>query len=129
MKQPFALYYAATLVFVVLDYLLGVNVRIAFLEPWPLAKLAYYGLCFACLLLMIWKPGWAVVTAAIESLAAVVALTVAMALRVMIVTDEMVEMGTGFVTHEEIVNYLISGSVAYFAWYRAVQGLKSSKIA
>lgn len=129
MKQPFVLYYAATIVFVVLDYLVGINVRIAFLEPWPLARLAYYGLCFGCLVLVLWKPAWAVLTAAIESLAAVVALTVAMALRVMIVTDEMIEMGTGFVTHEEIVNYLISGGVAYFAWYRAVKGLKSSKIA
>lgn len=128
MKQPFVLYYAATIVFALLDYVVGVNVRIAFLDPWPLVRLVYYGLCFGCLLLMLWKPAWAVFTAAIESLAAVVALTVAMALRVMIVTDEMIETGTGFVTPEEIINYLISGSVAYFAWYRAAQALKSSKI-
>ena len=32
------IYYAATLAFVLLDYLLNVNIRLAFLEPWPAAQ-------------------------------------------------------------------------------------------
>ncbi|HNP64899.1 MAG TPA: hypothetical protein PKH39_13265 [Woeseiaceae bacterium] len=128
MKQPLALFYAATIVFLLLDYLFGINIRVAFLEPWPIARLIYYGICFACLSLVIWRPGWGAVAAALESLSAVVALTMSMAVRVMIVSDEMIDSGTGIVTGEEILNYLISGSVAYFAWYRASKSLSSSKI-
>ena len=128
MKQPLALYYAATIAFLLLDYLLGINVRIAFLEPWPMARLVYYGICFACLGLVIWRPGWGAMAAAMESLTAVVALTLAMAVRVMIVSDEMIDSGSGFVTGEEILNYVISGSVAYFAWYRAARTISSSKL-
>jgi hypothetical protein len=64
----------------------------------------------------------------IESLIAVVALTFAMALRVVIVTDEMIETGVGFVTTEELVNYLIVGGIAYFSWAQGIKSLKESKI-
>ena len=128
MKQTYAIYYAATLIFVVLDYLFGVNVRVAFLDPWPLARLVYYLVCFGCLAVTLWRPGWAALTAAIESLTAIVALTLAMAIRIMIVTDEMIDHGTGFVTQEQIFNYVISGTVACFAWYQALNTLKSRNV-
>ncbi|MGI9248637.1 MAG: hypothetical protein ACR2QI_06450, partial [Woeseiaceae bacterium] len=41
------LYYAATAVFVVLDFALGFNIRLASLETLPMARVAYYGVCFA----------------------------------------------------------------------------------
>ena len=44
------IYYAATFVFVILDYALGINVRLAFLEAMPSARAAWYVVCFACLL-------------------------------------------------------------------------------
>jgi len=127
MNRPLILYYLATLIFLLLDYWLGLNVRIAFLESWPVARLAYYLLCFACLALMVWRPAWSAVIAAVESLTAVVALTFSMAVRVMIVTDEMIDTGRGFVSMEEIVNYLIVGSIAYMSLLRHVQSLKVSK--
>jgi hypothetical protein len=46
----------------------------------------------------------------------------------MIVTDEMIETGVGFVTTEEVFNYLIVGGIAYFFWGRSVKSLKESKI-
>ena len=51
------IYYAGTLLFVILDYLLNINVRLAFLEAWPEMRALYYLLCFVCLGLMIWRPG------------------------------------------------------------------------
>jgi len=78
---------------------------------------------------MLWRPGWTLVIATIESLVAVVALTFSMALRVMVVTDEMIETGVGFVTTEEIFNYLIVAGIAYFSWVRGTTSLKESKIA
>lgn len=57
------------------------------------------------------------------------ALTFAMALRVMSVTDEMIATGAGFVTTKEVFNYLIVGGIAYFSWTRGVKSLKDPKIA
>ena len=128
MNRPVTFYYAATILFLLLDLVLGVNVRVAFLEPFPMARLAYYLVCFVLFALMLWRPGWALLIGTIESLVAVVALTFSMALRVMIVTDEMIETGVGFVTTEEIFNYLIVGGIAYFSWAQGVKALKGSKI-
>lgn len=128
MNNAIKLYYASTLLFVVLDYLMNINVRVAFLENWPSARLVYYAICFACLAVVIWRPAWSALVGAIESLTVIVALTIGMALRVMIVTDEMIEQGTGAVTSQELLNYLISGTIAYIAWFRGVQALKGTKI-
>jgi hypothetical protein len=128
MIRSVTLYYAATILFLLLDFVLGVNVRVAFLEPFPMARLAYYLGCFALFALMLWRPGWALLIGTIESLAAVVALTFSMALRVMIVTDEMIGTGVGLVTTEEIFNYLIVGGIAYYSWAQGLKALKGSKI-
>ncbi len=124
MNRPITLYYAATLFFLILDYALGVNIRAAFLEQFPLARMAYYAICFACLALMLWRPSWAAIIGGVESLFAVVALTLSMGVRVMIVTDEMIETGRGFVTTEEIVNYLIVAGIAYLSWIQSIKSLK-----
>ncbi len=129
MNRPVTLYYAATVLFLLIDFVLGVNIRVAFLEPFPAARLAYYLLCLGLFALMLWRPGWALLIGTIESLVAVVALSFAMALRVMIVTDEMIETGAGFVTTEEVFNYLIVGGIAYFSWIHGVKMLKEPKIA
>ena len=50
------IYYAATLLFVILDYFMNINVRLAFLEAWPEMRALYYLLCFVCFGLMIWRP-------------------------------------------------------------------------
>ena len=129
MIRPVNFYYAATILFLILDFVLGVNVRAAFLEPFPTARMAYYLVCFGLFALMLWRPGWTLVIATIESLVAVVALTFSMALRVMVVTDEMIETGVGFVTTEEVFNYLIVGGIAYFSWAQGIKSLKEPKIA
>ena len=59
MIRSVTLYYAATILFLLLDFVLGVNVRVAFLEPFPIARLAYYVVCFVLFALMLWRPGWA----------------------------------------------------------------------
>lgn len=128
MNRLLTLYYAATLLFLIVDFILGVNVRVAFLDSWPLARFGYYAVCFGCLAVMIWRPQWQALVSAVESLTAIVALTLAMGLRVLVVTDDMIETGRDIVTSQEILNYLISGSVAYYAWYRATKRLKVPNI-
>jgi hypothetical protein len=117
------LYYAATIVFLMLDYGLSVNIRVAALEAHPGLRAGYYLVILACFGLMLWRPAWATVIGVVESLATLVALIMNMALRSMVVTDRMLETGTGFVTTAELVNFVISGSIAYFSWQRGMTAL------
>jgi len=116
-------YYAGTAVFLLLDYGLDINVRVAFLETLPGLRVTYYGVLFGCLALMLWYPSWSRLVGTIESLVTLVALIVNMALRSMIVTDAMLETGAGFVTMPEIVNFLIAGGAAYVSWLRGMNAL------
>jgi hypothetical protein len=121
------LYYGATIVFLVLDYAMGLNIRIAFLEPYPAARLAYYGVCFTCLALMLWRPAWTVLISAFESIVTLSALIIGMGMRTLLVTDRMLDTGAGLITMPEIYNFMISGGVAYVAWVRGIKSLKSKK--
>jgi hypothetical protein len=115
-------------VFLLLDYAAGINVRLAFLEPYPEARAVYYGVCFICLGLMIWRPAWTVLIAAFESLVTLSALIIGMGMRVLLFTDPMLETGSGAITTPEISNFLIAGAVAYLAWVRGINRLKAGKI-
>jgi len=116
-------YYAATALFLALDFGFGINVRVAFLESLPGFRLGYYTACFVCLALMIWRPAWTTAVGVIESLATLIALIFNMALRSMIVTDQMLETGAGFVTMPELINFLIAGTAAYFSYAKGVNDL------
>jgi len=116
-------YYGATVVFLLLDYFMGINVRVAFLEPLPAARAAYYAICFICLGLMIWRPGWTVLIGTFESLVMLVALIFGMGLRVLVPTDAIFAENASFVTMQEVVNFIIAGSVAYLAWVRGLKEL------
>lgn len=116
-------YYAATAIFLLLDYGADINVRVAFLDPWPVARALYYGFCFACLGLMLWRPAWATLIGSFESLVTLVALIFSMAVRVMI-PNEALFSGAGVVSVQEIINFLISGSIAYLAWVRGLRALQ-----
>jgi hypothetical protein len=117
-------YYAASVLFLLLDFGAGLNLRLAFLEPWPNARIAYYGVCFFCLALMLWRPRWTVLVGTFESLVTLVALILGMAVRVMIPNNAIFAENVSIVTFQEIVNFLISGSVAYLAWIRGLRQLR-----
>jgi hypothetical protein len=61
------LYYYVTPVFVLLDYLAGVNVRVAVLDSMPLHKSLYYGFCVVCAVSMYAAPRYTAVVALFES--------------------------------------------------------------
>jgi hypothetical protein len=121
------LYYAATAVFAILDFALDFNVRVAFLEALPMARAAYYGVCFSCLALMLWRPAWTVLISAFESLVTLSALIISLGIRVLLVADHVLETGSGFITMPEIYNFMISGGIAYVAWAKGINQLKSMK--
>jgi hypothetical protein len=118
-------YYAATAVFLSLDYGFGINLRAAFLENMPGLRFGYYAALFACLALMILRPQWSTFIGVVESLATLIALIFNIALRSMVVTDAMLETGTGFVTPPEIINFIIVGGAAYVSYSQGVKALAS----
>lgn len=122
-RKLILIYYTATALFLSLDFGFGINVRIAFLETTPGLRLGYYGVLFACLALVLWRPTWSRLVGTVESLATLVALIINMALRSMLISVEMLETGRGFVTIQEVVNFVIAGGIAYFAWTRGLSAL------
>lgn len=117
-------YYAATVVFLLLDYFAGINVRVAFLESLPGARAAYYAICFACLALMIWRPSWTTLIATFESLVTLIALVISMGGRALVPSDAIFDENASFVTYQEIINFMISGSIAYLSWIRGLKALQ-----
>ena len=73
---------------------------------------------------MLWRPSWSSHIAAAESLLTLSLLIISTAARVMIVTDEMIEEGRGFVTVNELLNFAIAGTITYVSLMRGVLGHK-----
>ncbi len=120
-------YYAATIVFLLLDYGAGLNLRIAGLEGFPDLKAGYYLVMFGCLGLTLWRPAWSTAIGVVESLATLVTLIFSVALRSMFLGPQMVDTGAGFVGMSEIANFLICGSIAWYAWQRGMTELFGKK--
>lgn len=118
------IYYVATAIFLLLDYLFGINVRLASLDAFPGWRALYYLVCFACLGLMIWRPAWTLWVATTESLVTLSMLIISMGARVFTVSDTMLSTGAGGITAEEIINFMISGGIAWFAWFRGTTAIQ-----
>lgn len=115
-------YYGATLVFALLDFLLDFNIRLAFLDAWPGWRALYYALCLGLFVLMLRWPAWVGYLATGETLLTLSLLILTMAIRVMIVTDEMIDTGRGYVSVRELANFLISGTILYLSLLRGPLG-------
>jgi hypothetical protein len=122
-RRVLQVYYAATIAFLMLDYGWGLNLRVAGLQSFPGLRAGYYLVLFACLGLVIWRPAWSTAVGVVESLATLVMLIFSVALRSMLVTEFALEAGAGFVSMAELVNFLVSGSIAWFAWQRGMTQL------
>ncbi len=126
-RQLMQAYYLATAAFVLLDIIADVNIRIAFFENSPGLKWTYYAVCMGLAGLMQWRPALTALISVIESLVVVTSLTLSMGMRTMRISEAVLDGGGGFVTIEEILNFVISGSIAYFAWVRGMQELRGKR--
>jgi len=117
-------YYAATVLFLLLDYLGGINVRIAFLDPWPAWRSLYYLACFGCFGVIAWRPGLTTLVTTVESLLTLAALITSMGVRVMTVSGSVLTSSPDIVTAEEILNFAIVGFIAWYGWFRGAEALK-----
>ena len=106
-----------------LDFLVGVNIRLTFLDPYPGWRLLYYLSCFLCLGIMLWQPAWRSWISAGESLLTLSLIILSTALRVVIVNDDMIESGQGLPGARELVNFVLSSTVVYVSYLRSMQVL------
>ena len=120
-------YYAATVLFVSLDYGFDVNVRAAFLDSAPTLRLWFYVVLFGCFVLVIWRPAWTSVVGLVESVVTLAALIINMALRSMMVTHDVFATGAWPVTMGEIVNFMIAGGAAYVSYLQGIKSLTSRR--
>ncbi len=118
LNRALAGYYMATLGFVVLDFGLGINVRLSFLDQYDGWRILYYLVCLACLFIVLVKPALTVAVTAVESLVTMVALILSTATRVMIPGAE-----GGVPGVEELINFLVSGFAAHLSWTRSMTTL------
>ena len=121
-RRTFTAYYAATALFLVLDLGFGLSLRVSFLDAHDGWRFVYYGLCFACFFAIIFRPQWALAVTALESLATMVMLILSFWLRIL-PTGDTRDVGSPAVTTSEVVNFLISGGVAWLAWSRSVSAI------
>ena len=117
-------YYAATAVFLLLDYCADFNVRLAFLEPWPQWRLVYYAACFGFLAVTYWRPALTNLVATAESLLTLSALILGMGARAVSMSVTVLETGQGIITMEEVINFVIAGAAAWFGWQRGSRALR-----
>ena len=117
-------YYAATAVFMLLDYAAGFNMRLTFLDDQPGWRFAWYVVCLGCFLLMLYRPQWTAWIAATESLLTLSMIILSTALKVTIVTDEMIEQGRGDVSMLELANFVVSSTVVYISYQRSLREIR-----
>lgn len=121
------LYYVATALFLLLDVVFDINVRIAFLEGHVGLRAGYYGVCFVCLALVFTRPPWTTIVGAFESLVTLIGLILSFGMRVVLASDAALDGRTPYVSIQEVGNFLLSGSVAYLAWSRGMRALTSRR--
>lgn len=123
LKRTLTGYYAATALFLVLDLGFGLNFRLSFLDDHDGWRLVYYGICFACLALIVLKPGWTLPVAAVESLVTMAALILGFGARVVTPSAAVLDGTMDAVTAQEVVNFLVSGFAAWLSWSRSLAAL------
>lgn len=119
------LYYMATALFLLLDYIFGINIRLASLDAFPVWRAIYYVFCFACLSLIWWRPALSPWVGTIESLFTLALLIVTMGVRVMTYSDTVLQTGAGFISGEEVINFVLAGGVAWIAYVRGSRAIQN----
>jgi len=127
-------YFYITPLFILLDYILGVNVRISALDSMPLYKNLYYGFCILCGICMYIIPRYSAVVALLESSINFMMLVLGIFLpyirTVMALMDDV--LGADFKALEEslkvqpMVNLAIVGSCVILTFRKSIETIAES---
>ena len=124
-----SLYYYFTPLFIVLDYLGGINVRVAVLDSMPLYKNLYYGFCILCGISMYAVPRCTPIVALFESSINILLIVLAVFLpyiQVVMQSDNILESNweaASAFAIPRIVNLVLAGIVAIFAFHGSLRTL------
>lgn len=121
------LYYYITPLFILLDYLFGINIRVTVLDSMPQYKFMYYGFCIVCGIGMYVLPRCTPIVALFES-------TLNILLVVLTVFLPYINMVSQFdnildadwqpmnvFTTPHIINLILAGTIATFAFYGSLR--------
>jgi hypothetical protein len=126
------LYYFVTPVFILLDYLWGINVRVAVLDSMPLYKNLYYAFCIICAVGIFAFTKYSAVVALFESAINFVMTILVLFLpyaRVLMYMDEVLNADWEAVlpfSPERIVNLFLAGLVAAFTLRKGLLTLQAT---
>ena len=113
-------YYWATPIFLLLDLFFGIDVRVSAFIYHPTYKVIYYLFCFACMGIVVWRPGLSVVVGLVESSINVFVLCLGMMLSVYLATDLVLENPEGYnpITAGRVINFILSGGMCLTSFYK-----------
>ncbi len=124
-------YYYATPLFILLDYLAGINVRVSALDAMPLYKYAYYGFCILCALCIYISPKYSPIVALLESGINFLMIIFLLFLPYAILisnTEDVLSQDWSFpqmFTAQRIVNLAFAGFVAVFAFRASIHRVEA----
>jgi len=124
-------YYYATPLFILLDYLLGINVRVSALDSMPFYKYAYYGFCILCALCIYISPRYSPIVALFESTINVIMMALLLFIPYVLLfsdTENMLSTDSPVVqmfTPQRIVNLGFAGFIAVFAFRASIHRVEA----
>lgn len=134
-KNSFARwYFYITPLFILLDYFLGINIRVSALETMPLYKNLYYGFCILCGICMYIIPRYSAVVALFESSINIMMLVLGIFLPYIRTITELMDdvLGADFTALEEslkvqpMVNLFIVGSCLILTFRKSIETIAES---
>ena len=134
-KNSFARwYFYITPVFILLDYILGINVRVSALETMPLYKNLYYGFCILCGICMYVIPRYSAVVALLESSINIIMLVLGIILPYIRTVTALMDdvLGADFTVLEKslkvqpMVNLFIVGSCLILTFRKSIETIAES---
>lgn len=123
-------YYYATPLFILLDYLAGINIRVSALDAMPLYKNAYYGFCILCALCIYIFPRYSPIVALLESAFNYVLMILLLLMPYVrcIMQEDIIGEGWQNVealSAEHILNLIFAGLVAVIAFRASISRVKA----
>jgi hypothetical protein len=122
-----SLYYYITPLFIVFDYLGGINIRVAVLDSMPFYKNLYYGFCILCGIGMFALPRYTPLVALFESMIIILLIVLAVFIpyiQVVMQSDSILESNweaASAFAIPRIVNLVLAGTVAIFAFHGSLR--------
>ncbi len=127
-------YFYITPLFILLDYILGINIRVSALETMPLYKNLYYGFCILCGICMYIIPRYSAVVALFESIINFMMLVLGIFLPYIRTITALMDdvLGADFTAMEEslkvqpMVNLFIVGSCLILTFRKSIETIAES---